>query len=204
MGLPGRFDPPSVQRGPERDGSRHRTRLCRCLSWCRSPSASCFPSRACRVRAMYRCAALPSEPCVRVIPAHGSSESLRIQRFPPFGVDLLVTVEVYEAQVPRLFRLRVSPALQVMHLQFFPVEQGCPAMAAPPLLSMGQPLLPERQSLCFTLLARCPVTPARRRVVRGSRTFYEHVPLYGHPGELQEVRSRAFVSEHPPGRALWV
>src|SRR5687768_16775551 len=76
-------------------------------------------------------------------------------------------------------------------------------MAAPPLLSLGQPLLPGRQSPDLTLLARGPVT-LERRIVRGGRALYEYMPPYRCPGELQKIPSRAFVSEHPPILAFGV
>jgi hypothetical protein len=47
-----------------------------------------------RVRTAHLCTVLPSEPCVRIISAHGSSNSLRILGPLFSGVDLLVAVEV--------------------------------------------------------------------------------------------------------------
>ena len=54
--------------------------------------------------------------------AHGSSKPLCTLGLPPPGMDLLVTVEVYEPQIARLFRIRFSPTLKVVYVQLFPVE----------------------------------------------------------------------------------
>jgi hypothetical protein len=79
------------------------------------------------------------------------------------------------------------------------VEEGCPAMDAKPPLGVGQAVEPGRQKTFVELspLALYPVA-SDGGIVRGGGVLYEHVPPYGRPGELQEVASRALVSEHPP------
>jgi hypothetical protein len=118
-------------------------------------------------------------------------------------VDLLVAVEVYELQVGVLICSALAFGVQVMLVEGFSVEEGSSAVSAPSPLGVCQADEPGRQLADLSLFASDPVT-SKGGIVRGGRTLYEHVPLYGCPGELQEVGSCALVPENPPVGALGV
>ena len=114
-----------------------------------------------------------------------------------------MAVEVYELQVGPLVRSALAFGVQVMPVEGFSVEEGSSAVATPSPLGVRQADEPGWQFFDLSPFASDPVT-AQGGIVRGGRAFYEHVPLYGRPGELQEVGSCALVPKDPPIGALRV
>jgi len=93
----------------------------------------------------------------------------------------------------------------VVAVEGFSIEQGFSAMVAESPLGARQAHEPGRQEVVVELapFALYPVA-SQVGIVRGGGAFYEHVPLYGRPGELQEVGSGFLVPEDPPVGALGV
>ena len=114
-----------------------------------------------------------------------------------------MAVEVYELQVGPFIRTALAFGMQVVAVEGFSIEEGGSAMSAPSPLAVCQADEPGWQLFDLSPFALAPVA-LQGGIVRGGSTLYEHVPLYGRPGELEEVGSCALVPKYPPVGALRV
>ena len=104
-----------------------------------------------------------------------------------------------------LFRSAFAFGKQVVAVEGFSVEEGSSAMVAESPLGACQAHESGRQGVVVELapFALDPVA-LQLGIVRGGCAFYENVPPYGRPGELQEVGSGFYVPEDPSVGALGV
>jgi hypothetical protein len=77
-------------------------------------------------------------------------------------------------------------------------------MAAQSLLGARRSFLPRRQVLRVAPPSSFGPIVLQRGIVHGGGAFYERVPLDWNPGEFEQVRAGALVSEYPPIGAFQV
>src|SRR5262249_16918792 len=167
-----------------------------------SPTRTDHSTHKCRVREGPRGPSLPSEPCVRVGPAHGSSKPRTTLKHRSSAIpslrrgQLLVTVQVYQDQVAVLVRPALPFRPQVVPLKLLTVDEKHPAHRADPVLRLGHLHVTEGQVADIYPPPFPPVFP-KIRVVGGGGTADQDVALDREPAELQQVTPGALVAKHP-------
>ena len=120
--------------------------LCLVRSATRGPLGSQIPCHICRrVAGTHCCVPAPSEPCVRLGTAHGSSKPLTFPDTPLRSQGLEMTVEVHKTLIVDCALTSKSSRLDVMNAQSLVVVQALAAMEAEPTLLFGECLLRARK-----------------------------------------------------------
>lgn len=97
----------------------------------------------------------------------------------------------------------LSTGMEMVNLEFFPIEESFTAFWASTMLSLGEFLFGGCQVLGCCGLSFHPVA-LETRIVGGGCSFDEPMSLNREPTEFEEIGSCLFVTKHPRVLSFWM